>query len=528
MTSAAAAEDTIDATAGPGCAPTTDAERALEAVTALAPAPESGTAAEPVTPAPPSPYVLRIDLRELLDVDALLPHCTPSPFGDLRTNTTLVDTSVRAAQEMRADEGRPPVTAPVCRLEAPGVIRAVKKADPMLAPKQGYVGHQELLRPAPLLKHIAYASGSHLIPQRFTLLPSTLNVYSAPGGFFKPHMDSPSADSERMLGTLVMCLSSPFAGGELLVHPPKSTVAGLAEEPPTLHDWAPASGKGGQVQWAAFFGDCLHEVRPVTAGHRVTLTYLIMETPTRGVCIGKEGEVGKCPLFADLLHRVHSVADGRPVAVPVTRSSAERGHARAAQRVLAELRAQLPLHQCRLGILLSHRYTTLAADSGRVKGADSVLYQSLVDPAHGFQVEVKTVAHQSSEVMNNVYRGDKFSDNGYTHKRHTIYSLQRSDMAVLANKAKGELLPLPYDGRSLLLAELEQGFLERSRETSATTTKTGGTAPGCTGTAAADVGTRRTRTATASWMVRCTACLRLACRLCASTCATWNAYAAPR
>lgn len=37
-------------------------------------------------------------------------------------------------------------------------------------------------------------------------------------------------------------------------------------------DWAKASS-GNIIQWAAFYGDCEHEVMEVTAGNRVTLTY---------------------------------------------------------------------------------------------------------------------------------------------------------------------------------------------------------------------------------------------------------------
>lgn len=37
-------------------------------------------------------------------------------------------------------------------------------------------------------------------------------------------------------------------------------------------DWAKASGEN-VIQWAAFYGDCEHEVMEVTAGNRVTLTY---------------------------------------------------------------------------------------------------------------------------------------------------------------------------------------------------------------------------------------------------------------
>lgn len=38
-----------------------------------------------------------------------------------------------------------------------------------------------------------------------------------------------------------------------------------------LFDWA--SDKPYEIQWAAFFSDCEHEVFEVIEGHRVTLTY---------------------------------------------------------------------------------------------------------------------------------------------------------------------------------------------------------------------------------------------------------------
>jgi len=47
-----------------------------------------------------------------------------------------------------------------------------------------------------------------------------------------------------------------------------------------MFDW---SGDCQQIQWAAFYSDCEHEVLPVTSGHRITITYnlyLILENPT--------------------------------------------------------------------------------------------------------------------------------------------------------------------------------------------------------------------------------------------------------
>ena len=114
-----------------------------------------------------------------------------------------------------------------------------------------------------------------LCPRSLPLVPELraelykLNVYSA-GGLFRSHRDTPR--SPDMLGSLVVCLPVPHAGGALLVRQGDRTVR---------YDWGwdlqADAASGGEarrsVQWAAFFGDCEHEVLPVTAGHRVTLTY---------------------------------------------------------------------------------------------------------------------------------------------------------------------------------------------------------------------------------------------------------------
>jgi len=52
------------------------------------------------------------------------------------------------------------------------------------------------------------------------------------------------------------------AGGTLRVTHRGSTV-----------DFPWADQSPNKIQWAAFYGDCEHEVLEVTSGHRVTLTY---------------------------------------------------------------------------------------------------------------------------------------------------------------------------------------------------------------------------------------------------------------
>jgi len=89
-----------------------------------------------------------------------------------------------------------------------------------------------------------------------------LNIY-APGGFFKPHVDTPQ--SGQMFGSLVVCLPTHFNGGELIVRHEKKEIK---------YDWSsPDSDLSNSLQWAAFFSDIEHEVLPVTEGYRVTLTY---------------------------------------------------------------------------------------------------------------------------------------------------------------------------------------------------------------------------------------------------------------
>lgn len=83
-----------------------------------------------------------------------------------------------------------------------------------------------------------------------------LLVY-APGQFFKVHRDSEKADG--MLGTLVVTLPSGFKGGDFVVSHQGQAVR--------------ARGSSSRLNLIAFYADCCHEVRPVTQGYRIVLTY---------------------------------------------------------------------------------------------------------------------------------------------------------------------------------------------------------------------------------------------------------------
>ncbi|GAB1740501.1 hypothetical protein NU219Hw_g5604t1 [Hortaea werneckii] len=123
-----------------------------------------------------------------------------------------------------------------------------------------------------------------------------LNVYSGPGGVFKPHVDTPR--SATQIGSLVVCLPVEFSGGELavrhlgqeIVHdwgqnnnnntPPPAAFAAAAA---ATHQSTAPPPPPAAINWTAFYSDCAHEVRPVQTGHRLTLTYNLHLSPGTGL-----------------------------------------------------------------------------------------------------------------------------------------------------------------------------------------------------------------------------------------------------
>ncbi|PLB43732.1 hypothetical protein P170DRAFT_441188 [Aspergillus steynii IBT 23096] len=92
-----------------------------------------------------------------------------------------------------------------------------------------------------------------------------LNVYSGPSGLFRRHVDTPR--SENQIGSLVVCLPSEFEGGSLIVQHGGQMVE---------FDWSTQSSS--TIQWAAFYSDCEHEIKTITHGDRITLTYNLFVT----------------------------------------------------------------------------------------------------------------------------------------------------------------------------------------------------------------------------------------------------------
>ncbi len=146
------------------------------------------------------------------------------------------------------------------------------------------------------------------------------------GQFFAPHQDSEKDD--EMVATLVVSLPSVHTGGELLVsHSGETrTYRHLDRD---------------KVGFLAFYADCVHEVRPVRSGRRVTMTFnLLLTREHEPSAIEPDAEL------ADLLTEHFTT--------PVTRSWSAR---------------TLPAPD-RLVVLLDHQYSQRSLAADRLKGRD--------------------------------------------------------------------------------------------------------------------------------------------------------------
>lgn len=155
-----------------------------------------------------------------------------APYG--KGTRTMVDTDVRRVWEIDADQ------VSLANPEWPNVVeRAVLTV-------QSELGLEKQKLDAHLYKLLLYE----------------------PGSFFLPHRDGEKLD--RMVATLVIALPSAHAGGELVVrHEGREETVDFSLE-----------GRF-QTQFAAFYADCEHEIRPVTSGFRLALIYNLTLTKSK-------------------------------------------------------------------------------------------------------------------------------------------------------------------------------------------------------------------------------------------------------
>src|SRR5271166_3884836 len=159
-----------------------------------------------------------------------------------------------------------------------------------------------------------------------------LLVYDA-GSFFVDHRDTEKVPG--MFATMLLVLPSTHGGGELVVkHAGREVALDLHPEDPS------------EIGFAGFYADCVHEVRPVTTGFRLTLVY-----------------------------NLRFVDRSRPLKAPDYRVEQER--------VAEALRnwASAEDEPDKLILPLEHAYTPAELSFGALKGADAGVASVLIKAA---------------------------------------------------------------------------------------------------------------------------------------------------
>lgn len=163
-----------------------------------------------------------------MQAEALIAAAQPAPYG--RGEETLVDREVRRTWQVDAKQ---------LTIEGAGWQESLENLVRSVKHSLGVYGDVE----TELYKLLIYDAGS----------------------FFIEHRDTEKR--EGMFATLVIALPCDYEGGELLVRHQGEEMSF------DLHSNAVDS-----AGFAAFFADCRHEVRPVTAGYRLTLIYNLIRT----------------------------------------------------------------------------------------------------------------------------------------------------------------------------------------------------------------------------------------------------------
>jgi hypothetical protein len=170
-----------------------------------------------------------------------------------------------------------------------------------------------------------------------------------PGQFFAPHQDSERADD--MVGSLVVELPCKHEGGAFVFqhHREKKVFRGAARGPKDL-------------SLLAFYADCHHEVKPVDAGYRITLTYHLLYRGTANA------PAIISPNAALRLEASVKAYFSTKVANPYASRSPERPD--------------------RLIYLLDHEYTQKSLGWDRLKNADRLRVSALRQVAERLDCEV--------------------------------------------------------------------------------------------------------------------------------------------
>jgi hypothetical protein len=234
----------------------------------------------------------------------LIKNCRQAPYG--KGTETIVDTTVRNVWELD------PVNFSLKNPKWEAVIESIlREIEARLGlPEKSLVAH--------VYKLLVYEKGS----------------------FFLPHRDGEKL--ERMVATLVINLPAKHSGGELVIlHQGQQKVIEMA-----------GAAAGLEAEYAAFYADCQHEVKPLLSGYRLCLTYnLALAKPRGKKTIVAPNFQGTTEQIAGVLSK-WALKSGRKVAGPI-----------------------------KLAVMLDHRYSKAGLSIDRLKGVDLAKANVVFDAA---------------------------------------------------------------------------------------------------------------------------------------------------
>ncbi|MBT7445129.1 MAG: 2OG-Fe(II) oxygenase [Methylococcales bacterium] len=201
------------------------------------------------------------------------------------------------------------------------------------------------------------------------------------GQFFQPHQDSEKG--EGMVATLVVVLPSFYRGGSLNV-----SLQGQKKNYPST------STPQDKLTFIAFYADCYHQVRPVTDGYRVVLTYNLM--------LDDECSEGAVAPGLDGAQNVLSNAVSGYFSQPIEQKT-HYGHPR----------------NRKLVYLLDHEYTQKGLSWKTLKNGDRVRTQLLQNLAEELNLELYLGLIDLHEVW--------YCDDHYDEWRYQRYRRERWD-----------------------------------------------------------------------------------------------------
>jgi hypothetical protein len=241
------------------------------------------------------------------------------------------------------------------------------------------------------------------------------------GSFFLEHRDSEK--TEGMFGTLMVLLPSVFRGGELVVrHGGREVVLALKGEDLS------------QVFYAAFYADCIHELRPVTNGYRLCLIYNLVR---RG-----KGAHLRAPDYGPELAKACRFLKRWSCELAV-------GHTPVMPTAA---------YPDKLLYLLEHHYTPAGLSFAGLKGADAAVAALLKEAAQrtdfAFHLAMVSI-HESGSAEETYYRDRRRhryledEENQDFEVIEIVERLQQVEHWIDANDSQTSLEPIPFEDDEL-------------------------------------------------------------------------------